>query len=848
MRTDLRYAFRALVKRPSFASGTVLVLALAVGVNTAVFSLVNALLLRPLPVPNADGIAFVYHSDERHSVSYGQYRDLQARLDVFSALAARAGDTSRLRSGDDVIPLQGEMVTAGYFELLGVAPKTGRTFQASDTRGSEPVAIVSEALWKSQYAADPNVIGRTLRIDAGSAYLGRYTASWRDYTIVGVMPASFSGSGNPWQPVQYWVPIVQRIADYQAARETLAWTLDDWAVVPIGRLAPGVLLAQARTAVEAAGRDILQHSRERLPDGATFQLVTARHVRLPFQGAYFLDVPRALATLGAIATLLLVIAGSNLGGMLLARGVTRRSEIAIRLSLGVTRGRLVRQLLAESLLIAAAAGGAGLLLARALVAVALREFPAQIPGSNAALVTIDVPIDARVIAFAFGSGLLTAVVVGLAPAIQALRVDLLAALNASTPTATRSRTRLRRLVLVPQITLAVVLLLVSGVFVRALLRLELARQGYAPEHVVMLHTQFPQGIAPGTPFTPEVAAQQRADSAAMRVAQQRIVERLSAVRGVARAAVTSFDGNAVPLATSWTSIISRADYESTRQYRGVVSGAVSADYFDALGIRLLRGRTFDVRDRQAPAASVIVSERLADELWPGVNPIGQQLANHSADSHYPIQWMTVVGEVGSVTLPTEEFPRPVFYVPIESRPQVATTFLVRGSGNPSELAAAAKQAIVSAYPSVIVTSARPLDATIRDVRYPRRFTAALVGASGAAALLLAAIGVFALMSYAVAQRIGEIGVRMVLGAGRRDIVRLILREGASVALAGIFIGFALAFAAIRYASHAIVPLPDLDAATFVAVPVILAAVVLAACYLPARRAARVDPLAVLRSS
>jgi len=845
---DLRYSLRSLINRPSFAAGTILVLALAVGVNTAVFSLVNALLLRPLPVPAADRLGFIYHSDERHYVSYGAYRELREKLNVFSAMAARRGDAARIRSGADVIPIQGEAVTAGYFELLGVAPAVGRTLQAGDdTAAAPPVAVISEALWKAQYQADANVLGRGLRIDAGSVLMGRYVANWRDYTIVGVMPASFTGSGNPWQPAQYWVPIEQRATDYRAARGDRAPALDVYPVVPIGRLAPGVTLAQARASVDAAGREILQRSPERVEEDATFRLLTSRAVRLPFQGAYFMDVPRILATLGAVATLLLVIAGANLAGMLLARGVTRRSEIAIRLSLGVTRVRLVRQLLAESALIAAAAGGAGLLLARVLVAAALRGLPAQIPGGNAAAVTIDVPIDARVIAFAFASGLFTALVVGLAPAIQALRLDLLAALNATTPTATHSRTRLRRLILVPQIALAVVLLLVSGVFVRQLLRLELARQGYAPDHVVMLQTQFPQRRSPLAPYTPEVAAAQRQEAADLRVAQDRIVERLSATPGVSAAAVTevSFDG--VPLPIGWTSIISRADYESTRQYRGVTFGLASKDYFTTLSIPLLRGRLFDARDRGEHATSVIVSERLANELWPGRDPIGEQLAQHSADSIYPIRWMTVVGEVASVTRPTEEYPRPVFYMPIESQALVGTTFLVRGAGSPAELASAAKQAIVSVAPSVIVTEARPLEATINDVRYPRRFTAGLVSASGLAALLLAAIGVFALMSYAVAQRVGEIGVRMVLGAGRRDIVRLIVGDGAAVAIAGIAVGFALAFSAIRYASHAFVPLPDLDVATFVAVPAILAVVVLTACYLPARRAARVDPLVVLRS-
>jgi hypothetical protein len=334
----------------------------------------------------------------------------------------------------------------------------------------------------------------------------------------------------------------------------------------------------------------------------------------------------------------------------------------------------------------------------------------------------------------------------------------------------------------------------------------------------------------------------------MLVLQRRIVDRLESLPGVSGAAVVAPSADDVPLAASITTIIARSDYETTRQYRGVRQGWVSKDYFDALGIPLLRGRDFDDSDAAEGSTSVIVSERFANDVWPGKDPIGEQIAMHSPDSRYPIRWRTVVGVVGSVTRPAEEFPWPVFYSPIERQALMGTTFVINGDGNPARIAAAAKEAVSRIDPSVLVTQVRAMDDTVSGMRYPRRFTAAIVGASGTAALLLAAVGVFALMSYAVAQRRAEIGVRMVLGAGRRDVMRLILRDGAAVVLAGIALGFALAFAAIRYASHAIVPLPDADVATFLVVPIVLSGVVLCACYVPARRAARVDPLIVLRNS
>jgi len=838
---DLRYTVRALAKRPSFALGSILVLALAVGVNTAVFSLVNALLLRPLPVPAADGLVFVYPSDDRSVITYASYRELRQKADVFSAMAARSTDQGRLRTGADVVPIQGEVVTAGYFELLGLTPKIGRTFATDEDRAAgDPVAVISEGLWKSQFAADPAILGRTLRIDAAAAYSGRY-AAWRDYTIVGVMPASFTGTGNPWQPAQYWLLIEQRLDDYRAARGPLPGPLDGIAM-PIGRLKPGVTIEQARAPVEAIASDIFSRLTYRPKTGATFVLRGARRVRLPFQGAYFMDVPRILATLSAVGTILLIIAGTNLAGMLLARGVSRRSEIAIRLSLGIARPRLVRQLLIESLLLAIAAGAIGVLVAQGLVGGALHGLPSELPGSSGSALVIDVPLDARVLAFAFASGIVTAICVGLAPAVQAMRIDLLAALaGAASPTAGRSHPRMRRFVLVPQIALSLVLLLVSGVFVRTLLRLELAHPGYDASHVVAVDVQLPQQ-------TTEPSKHLSEEKARTREMQSRVLDRLAALPGVTGAAVVDYTFDGVPLANSSVSIISRTAYETTREYHGAYSTNVSADYFRTLDIPLLRGRYFDARDRAETASTVIVSKRLADQLWPGVDPIGQQLAMHEPKSLYPIRWLDVVGEVASVTRPQDEYARPAFYRPIEGSPLVGTTFLVRGAGNPAALAAAAKQAVMAADSSLIVARARSLEDTISDVRYPRRFSAAILGASGTAALLLAAIGVFALMSYAVAQRIGEIGVRMVLGARRRDIVRLIVKDGATLAIAGIALGFAFAFAAIRYASHAIVPLPDIDAVTFVTVPVILAAVVLLACYLPARRAARVDPLVVLRNA
>jgi predicted permease len=841
MLQDVRYSLRALAKQPSFAGAAILVLGLAVGVNTAVFSLINSLLLRPLPVRAPHELGFVYYSDERVAgISYSAYLELVEKTDAFSGLAARAGDIARLKVGDELVTLYGEMVSQNYFDVLGVQPRMGRAFDAGDgSLAATPLAVISETVWRTQFASDPDILGRPLRIES-PAFMGRYMGS-KEYTIVGVMPAEFRGTGNPWQPATYWVLLPQRALERASYDPRRIDPVGRAPAMPIGRLKPGVSFSQARGSVDAAGRDIIQRQPYRVEGNPTYLLEEAPRFRLPFQGAFRLSVPRLVAALIVVATLLMVIAASNLAGMLLARGVARRVEIGIRLSLGAGMGHLMRQLLVESLLIAAGGTLAGLALARVLVVVALREIP-RLPGMNAATLAADIPLDWRVLLFATATCFGTAVVVGLMPAIAAVRVDLLSSLSGGGAGVPRhSRAKMRRLVLVPQVALALVLLLVSGVLVRSLLRVELSSPGYDPAHVVVLQIQLP---FQRTQTNEEHAAERDR----LRAVIARILTRASAVPEIESAALSHETIQGVALAESGTTILARSDYGNANAYKGATTGFVSADYFKTMGIPLVRGRPFDARDALPVASTTIVSERLAHELWPGRDPIGEAIAFHSPETRTPPRWMEVVGVAKSVTLPLEVFPRPVLYVPIESSPAGGSTLVVRAMGRPAQVIDRVKKAVAGSGDGAIVSRASPLTEAVAAVRYPRRFSAALLGVSGLAGMILMSVGVFGLMSYAVAQRVAEIGVRMVLGAQRRDVIRLIVLDGAGVVIAGIVSGFALAFAAIRYASHAIVPLPDADAVTFIVAPALLIGVVLLACYLPARRAARVDPLVVLRKS
>ncbi len=811
MLQDVRYSLRALARQPSFTCAAVLVLGLAVGVNTAVFSLINSLLLRPLPVRAPHELGFVYYSGEQGGISYSDYLQLVEKTDAFSGVAARAGDLARLHivssgvssGAEELVTLYGEMVSQNYFDVLGVRPRMGRAFDAGDgSLAATPLAVISETLWRTHFAC-------------GSRY-SRTPAPHRKPRVPGALHGHEGlhhrrrhAGGVPWHRQSVAAGACTGCScrnGRSTAPRTTRERIDPIGrapALPIGRLKPGVSFSQARAAVDVAGRDIIQHQPYRVEGNPTYVLEDAPRLRLPFQGAFRFSVPRLVAALIAVATLLMVIAATNLAGMLLARGVARRAEIGIRLSLGAGKARLMRQLLVESLLLAVGGTLAGLALARVLVIVALREIP-RLPGMYAAALSADVPLDWRVLLFAAATCFGTALVVGLMPAIAAVRVDLLSSLaggGAGVPR--QSRSRMRRLVLVPQVALALMLLLVSGVLVRSLLRVELASPGYDPVHVVLLNIQLP---FQGTLQTNEDYAAERDR---LRAVIARILARAAAVPEVQSAAITQETIQDVALAESGTTIIARSDYGKANAYKGATTGYISADYFKTMGIPLLRGRPFDVRDAVPVAATTIVSERLAHELWPGRDPIGEAIAFHSPQSRMPPRWMEVVGVAKSVTLPLEVFPRPVFYVPIESSPH-GSTLAVRGTGHPAQLIDRVKKAVAGSGDGVIVARARTLTEAVAAVRYPRRFSAALLGVSGLAGMILMSVGVFGLMSYAVAQRVAEIGVRMVLGAQRRDVIRLILFDGAGVVVAGIVIGFALAFSGIRYASHAIVPLPDAD--------------------------------------
>lgn len=843
MLRDLRYSIRALARQRAFTLTATLVLGLAISINTAVFSILNSLFFRPLPIRAPQDVGFVYDTDDRSTgIPYRDYATLTSLSDAFSGVAAAASDVTRLRTAAGFVSLHGEEVTANYFDVLGLTPRIGRTFNSGDERDpvATPVALISESVWKSQFASTPDVLGRSFQIDIASPYAGRY-AGQRQYTIIGVIPASFTGIGNPWQPADYWVLLGQRQADFRLYYGAFftPQQAENVPVIPVARLRTGVSFAHARAEIRTAGVSLLRQgpNQPSQPD-ETFDLLTRPRVRLPFRGAYLFSAPRVAIGLSVVAMLLLVIAASNLAGLLLARGVGRQSEMAIRASLGARPWRLVRQSLTEGVLLAVAGGLAGLVGSRVVIALLLHEIPRQ--AADPTLVSPSAPLDARVLLFAIGAALITALTIAVGPAINGARVDLLSSLRGGeTVDRAGGRFFVRRVVLGTQIALALVLLIVAGVLVRALLGLELASPGYDANHVIIADVQLP--------YQALQSAASHASAAAETVRRfTRIAASVRALPHVAAVAVVVDRAEGVGLAAARSTIIAKRADKAALAYHAAISGYVSAGYFSAMGIPVLRGRGFDASDAAAPKETVVVSERLASEVWPGQDPLGQRLALSSPDTVSAPQWRTVVGVVGSVTAPLDEYPQPTLYVPIESNALSASALVVRGNGSAPQLMQQITDAVIRGDQTAIVSSARTLDESIQAMRYPRRLSASLLGSAGVASLLIAVIGVFGLVSYAVAQRTREIGLRMVLGATRVDVLRLVMLDVARIIGLGLATGFACTFVALRYASHALVPLPELDPLTFVTVPTILATAVLIACYIPARRAIAIDPNVALR--
>jgi putative ABC transport system permease protein len=807
---DIHYGIRGLLKRPGFAAIAVITLALGIGANTAIFSVVNATLLRRLPFQDPDRIVMVWgylpqmaQTYDKLPSSAGNYVGLANETHVFQDLAAFRQWSWQLTHAGDPEQLQGVRVSANFFDALGEKPMLGHVFTPEEDRPSPaPVAIISYRLWQREFAADPNALGKSM------------TLNGQTVSVVGVMPRGFEfpGGANMIPGLQFatqndaWMPLAMTDEE-KSSQGTLNLAL-------IGRLKPGVMINQAENEARAIEGG--------LPLGKIGYTVNLVSLQKQMVG----NIQRLLLVLLATVAFVLLIACANVANLLLARASSRQKEMAIRGALGAGRLRIVRQLLTESVLLSLVGGLLGLLAAIWGTPVLVSLIPENVPRIH------EINVDLRVLGFALLVSFVTGVVFGLAPALQASRLDLNETLKegARGTTGGLRQNRLRGFLIVSEVALAVVLMIGAVLLIKSFVRLLDVKPGFDPSHTLTMEVALPT-LPPS-----------RYSNGKEQVAFfQQLVDRIHNLPGVnAAGAVIS-----LPLTgASESTHLSIEGRPEAPQGQGPEAdyNTVTADYFRALAIPLLKGRQFNDRDTADAPGVIIINEALARRYWPDEDPLGKRFTVGFEKS--PRQIVGVVGSIKQSTLSAEA--RPAMYLPHLQSPAGGMTLVVRSTGDPLAMAAVVREQVHSLDKSVPVTHIRPMDEVFAASVAQQRFSMFLVGLFGVLAVALAAIGIYGVMGYSVAQRAHEIGVRMALGARTGQVLKLILKDGLKLASLGVAIGLAGAFALTRLMSTLLFGVNPTDAPTFATVAVMLIAVALVACYIPARRATKVDPLVALR--
>ncbi|HJR60186.1 MAG TPA: ABC transporter permease [Vicinamibacterales bacterium] len=794
---DLRYAFRMLGTAPGFTLVAVLTLALGIGANTAIFTVVNALLLRPLPYANPDRLVMVWQDFRGRGgpadewASPGNYVDWSREKSLFENVAAISNWRPALTGGAETEPIPGEQVTHEYFEVLGVTPSLGRAFRADDdVPNAARVAIISDTLWKRRFGGDRSIIGRPIML------------SGEPHEVIGVLPEGFrpivaSQTGEIWRPM--------RINRITPSRGAIVYRV-------VGRLPEGLSIERAQAAASLLARQ-LEAAHPEHNDKVGFN-VERLHDRV------IGDIrPGLLALVGAVAFVLL-IACANLANLLLARGSSRARELAVRLALGAARARVVRQLLTESIVLAAIGGGAGVLLGVWAVDALVSIAPASAPRVG------EIGLDARVFVFAALITVATGVLFGLAPAVQSSRADVAHSLkDGGRGGIAVSGRAMRRGLIVAEVALALILLTGGGLLLQTFLRLQAADLGFDPRNVLV-----------GFVNPPRVSY----DTAAKHVAfYDQVYEKARALPGVQKAALVSvlplggdsdmnfeIEGRPAPQAASETPVT---------WYR-----LVTASYFDTMGMSIRHGRGFETREA---APSVVVNESMARKFFPGEQAIGRRL-RFNPDR----PWFTIIGIVSDARVRgAREAARIETFVPYWQMPEPGMNVVLRTAGDPALLTSALRQSVASLDPNVPVQGITTLEAIVGDSIDQPKFFAMLAAGFAILALVLAAIGIYGVMAYVVAQRTTEIGVRMALGATQREVFRLVISDGLKLTGIGVALGVAGSILVARWLTTLLFGVTPGDPGTLAVTAAVLLLVAAAACFVPARRATRVDPMVALRA-
>ena len=815
---DVRYALRTLRRSPGFTLVAVFALAVGIGGNTAIFSLVDAIRVRALPYRDADRLVELWGNVqrarvERRGASYPDYLDWRAQAKSFEDVAAFDSQWMTFVGSDEPERMLTEFVSAPYFALLGVAPARGRVFRPDEDVVAKPaqVVVLSDGLWKRRFGADSQIVGRTITLCCAA----------RQYTVIGVMPPGFKGLTDT---AELWVPFAMYAPpSTMAERGTRGFAA-------LARLGPGVTITAAQNELNAISRRLEQ---------AYPNTNEKRAVEIsPIDVELFGDIRPALLTLMAAVAFVLLIACANVANLLIARSEARRREIAVRTALGAGRGRLLRQLVTESCVLTMLGAAAGLALARVSIAALVAQSPVTFPSF------VSPGLDTRVVVFTVGVSFACGLLVGLVPWLQAQAPDLTNALKESARSSGgRQSQRLRNALVVVEMSLAVVLLVGAGLMIRSVRNLTALNPGFDPHSVLTLHASIPRASVP--PATPSAAGAPAAPVPQRPVVEGRVLlDRLRAIPGVAAAAL----GNDLPLDGGASASFYAAEGQpavNAQNMPRIYVHRVTPDFFSTLRIPIVSGRTFTDAEIAPTSQAVVVSEGVVTRFWPGQDPIGKRVKFGSLTSGNP--WMSIVGVVGEVKyrgLPQNPTADPDIYLPFADRNSLVGLVL-RTTVPPSSLIATVRAAVRTADPSIPVYAVATMDELVSGQTSSSRFTMWLMGVFAAAALMLAAVGIYGVMSYLVSQRTREIGIRLALGAGGRDILRLVVGNGARLVGAGIVMGLAASFALQRLVASLLFGVTAVDVASGAAVGV-LAAVALIACYLPALRATRVDPLRALR--
>ena len=817
---DLQYAGRQMMKSPGFAVVAIVTLALGIGANTTIFSVVNGVLLNPLPYPESNRLVILFHSKpnfSKGSISYLNFLDWQRDNRSFESMAAyrNAGGFTLTGAGEPE-NIKGEMVSAGFFELLGVNPVLGRTFTADEDRlGANPTVMISEGLWKRKFASNPHIVGQAI------------TLNGEPRTIIGVVPASFQLEQWNFHTAEAYAPVGEW-REPQFRNRNAAWGMD-----ALARLKPGMTMAAVAQDMERVNHGL----------ASTYPDVDAgiKTTIVPLKDQIVGEVRPVLVVLMGAVLFVLLIACVNVANLQLARSTARQREFAVRVALGAQQGRLIRQVLTESLALSLVGGALGAVLAYWGAKAALAAVPNMLPRAE------NVGISGPVLLFTLTVSILAGVVFGMAPALRTSRTDVNGTLNQSGRSLVGSRHRAQAVFVTIEMAMALVLLVGAGLMIRTLVRLWNVSPGFKPQNVITFNVTPSASLSRQSPDA--IRAEYRQLSAAIR-----------SVPGVED---VSFDWGARPMMSDWEEVFwiegrSHAEHEADLPLS--LRYGVEPDYLKLMQIPLVRGRFFTDADNEHSARVVVIDESFAERYFPGEDPIGKHLhfIQESSGGPRTDEIIGVVGHVKQFGLEPDKANNidVQYYEPFAQTPDLIMRRIgegmdafvrVREGMEPEAVFPGIRRALTQLDSQMVVDSMQPMHRVVAESIERQRFAMMLFSIFAAGALLLASIGIYGVLSYIVGQRTREVGIRMALGAQKSDVVLAVLRDGAGMTLPGIGIGVGVALVMTRLMSAILFGVTPTDFVTFASVPIVLCFVALLACYLPARRAAKLDPMQALRA-